>query len=288
MKINVIEINRYAPLPYVFSEAARFLRDSIRLAGFASDHLVHRVEPGVLSIVLGGHPDETLLHGIPADELIVFNFEQLGSNSALVTPRYLDWLKAHVVFDYHASNIAHLVAQGANPQRCHEMPIQPVAGHFNPAWHHITKTCDVSFCGSMSPRRKAIVEQLQAHGLTVELPRAAYGDSLVPALLRARLVLNIHYYETRLFPVLRVARPVLLGLPVVSETSEHSPLSDWSQSGVVFADYDHLVATCLDVLAFPQRQQDSIARSWRFVQQLPFAAAFTRALQPWLSTAATG
>lgn len=84
MKINVIEINRYAPLPYVFSEAARFLRDSIRLAGFASDHLVHCVEPGVLSIVLGGHPDETLLHGIPADELIVFNFEQLGSNSALV------------------------------------------------------------------------------------------------------------------------------------------------------------------------------------------------------------
>lgn len=110
MKINVIEINRYAPLPYVFSEAARFLRDSIRLAGFASDHLVHCAEPGVLSIVLGGQPDETLLHGIPADELIVFNFEQLGSNSALVTPRYLDWLKAHVVFDYHASNIAHLVA----------------------------------------------------------------------------------------------------------------------------------------------------------------------------------
>lgn len=156
-----------------------------------------------------------------------------------------------MVFDYHASNIAHLVAQGAHPQRCHEMPIQPVAGHFNPAWHHITKTCDVSFCGSMSPRRKAIVEQLQAHGLTVELPRAAYGDSLVPA---------------------------LLGLPVVSETSEHSPLSDWSQSGVVFADYDQLVATCLDVLAFPQRQQDSIARSWRFVQQLPFEAAFNRAM----------
>ena len=53
LTVNVVELNPYAPRPYVFTEAALCLRDSIRSAGFASDQRVNEADPRALSIVLG-------------------------------------------------------------------------------------------------------------------------------------------------------------------------------------------------------------------------------------------
>ena len=80
--MNVLEINPYAPRPFVFTELALCLRDGLRRAGVASDHLVNASVPGVPSIVfVPTHGWEDFVAGLDPRETVLFNMEQLGSGS---------------------------------------------------------------------------------------------------------------------------------------------------------------------------------------------------------------
>ena len=91
------------------------------------------------------------------------------------------------------------------------------------------------FFGSLNPRRERLIEDLRAAGLSVELVVGSFAEELTPAIKRARLVLHAHFYASGLFPVTRVLQPVVQGVPIVCEKSVFAELSDWSQSGILFA-----------------------------------------------------
>jgi hypothetical protein len=113
----------------------------------------------------------------------------------------------------------------------------------------------------------------------VEVVAGAYGHELAPAVRRAKLVLHVHFYEQALFPVARVLQPVMMGVPVVCETSVFSELNDWSHSGVVFAHYAHLAETCRDLLDAPERMVQRARLSRDFVQHIDFAKPFERVVR---------
>ena len=131
---------------------------------------------------------------------------------------------------------------------------------------------DVLFYGTPHERREHILAGLRAAGLTVEAVNGAYGWELTPALRRARLVLHVHYYETRLFPVARMLQPLASGVPVVCERSVFPALGDWSNSGIVFADYDDIVPACVELLAQPARQLQAVRRSLQHARRIDTAA----------------
>jgi hypothetical protein len=275
--VDVVEFNPYAPRPFVFTEAALCLRDSLRAAGWTSTHRRNEVDPQAYSIVLGALPPfPTQVALLDPRRTLIANFEQLGSASTIAGGPYEEWLRDWVVVDYHSRNVEYLRRRHPG-QRVFEIPLVPgpsVAFEVAPA----EPVVDVLFFGSMNERRSALLTQLKAAGLTVELVAGAYGDELAPAVRRARLVLHIHYYDTALFPVLRMLQPVAAGVPVVCETSVFSHLSDWSQSGMVFAPYEELVQACLQLLASPDEQRKRAAQAQAFARTLEFAAPFERAL----------
>jgi hypothetical protein len=90
----------------------------------------------------------------------------------------------------------------------------------------------------------------------------------MPWLQKARVMLHVHYYETRLFPALRTLRPVMMGLPVVCESSVFSSTNDWSNSGMVFSDVHGLVQACHDVVANPSRGRNIANAMKRYAESL--------------------
>jgi hypothetical protein len=271
--IHVVEKNPYTPQPFVFTEAATCLRDAIRAAGYESEHLVNRVDPSAYSIVLGGTPAMVKeLPGIDPLRCAIFNFEQLGSTSNLAGPEYRRWLAGWLVLDYHSSNIDFLKRENGARQLAFELPLVPSENLVTPPDQ--AKSVDVLFFGTMSERRAQVLRELEAMGLKVEVVAGAYGRELAPAVRRARLVLHIHYYERALFPVARFVQPVMMGVPIVCETSLFSEHGDWSHSGIVFADYAHLAETCRDLLGSPERMARRAEMARDFVRHIDFATPF--------------
>lgn len=278
--IDVVELNPHAPRPFAFTEVALCLRDSLRLAGLQSDHLVNIANPQSISIILGAVlPFNESLEQLDPRRTLVFNFEQLGSTSAIASPEYLRWLSRWLVLDYHSRNVEFLRRVNGLGQAVFEVPIVPGPSLAFRADLPPLRSVDVLFFGSPNDRRTALLRRLEEAGLSVELVAGAYADELTPAIRRARLVLHIHYYETGLFPVARVLQPVADGVPIVCESSVFSAGSDWSGSGILFAPYDTLVDACRHLLAAaPDEQRRRAEKSRQFAAQIDFAGPLEKVL----------
>jgi len=277
--VNVVELNPHAPRPFAFTEVAHCLRDSIRAAGFESDLYVNRTDSSAISLIVGAVPPHLEpIAQLDPGKTIIFNFEQLASDSSVTSSEYKEWLRNWLVADYHSSNVAYL--QREYPaQQVVEFPVVPGPSlAFRPELA-AEKSVDVLFFGSPSERRTEIVRRLTAAGISVETVAGAYADELTPAVRRARIVLHVHFYETGLFPVARILQPVVDGVPIVCEVSAFSARSDWSRSGIVFAPYDGIVAACQALLCSPGEQLERAARTRLFASQLDFATPLNQALQ---------
>jgi hypothetical protein len=78
----------------------------------------------------------------------------------------------------------------------------------------------------------------------------------------------MHFYQSALFPILRLLQPVARGIPVVCETSVFSKWNDWSSSGMVFADYEELGQACEDLARDTARAESVARRCLEFAHEL--------------------
>jgi len=248
--LTILEINPHAPRPFTFSDCAVCLVESLNEAGFAVQQSFNTIPDHGMVLILGWTPEwlEQNSHLLTRERTLLFNAEQLQSLSPLVTPAYLRELGQWSVIDYHEANADFIRQLHGSAAQVTTVPLVPgcsvTYGH-TCAPPEETET-DVVFYGSLNARREHVINQLRALGLRVEVVSGAYGPELTPALCRAKLVLHVHYYDTALYPALRLLQPVALGVPVVCETSVDSRWNDWSSSGMVFADYADLAKVCLD------------------------------------------
>ncbi len=278
-RVDVVELNPYAPRPFVFTDLAMCLRDAIQAAGRESIHRSNEVAPDAISLVLGCLPPFAgIARQLDPRTTLIANFEQLGSTSAIAGAEYRQWLAGRVVVDYHSRNVEYLKRANGSSQLIFELPIIPGPSIDFPAGAPVEPTVDVLFFGSENARRTAMVKRLRDAGMRVEVVAGAYGIELAPAVRRARLALHLHYYETGLFPVARVLQPVAAGVPVVCESSVFSRLSDWSRSGILFAPYERIVDACRHVLDSPEERVARASAARDFVRRLDFATPLTLAL----------
>jgi hypothetical protein len=226
------------------------------------------------STVLGWTPRWLAAHAHQLDpqRTFIFNAEQLGSTgSAVVTADYLRALSAWSVLDYHESNAELLRARFGPSVRVTTVPVIP-----GPAVEYTVDkpnpddatSVDVLFYGTLNERRNRILDEMRSCGLAVEVVSGSYGQELAPALLRCKLVLHVHYYPSALFPMLRMLQPLARGVPIVCERSVFSRWNDWSESGMVLADYDSLAQACVDLVKDPERAMRSAAQCRSFAQTL--------------------
>jgi len=163
---------------------------------------------------------------------IAFQMEQSVSSRWFDTAYFQRLENAVAVLDYSLTNIEYLQTEGKLAYRqLFHVPISNLSKPLVPSAEAPVPEYDVVFYGDIhNPRRKAFLDAIgQRYKLLVV--NEVFGEALYAQLRRARLVVNIHYYEGALLETTRVYECLSLGLPVVSERSvdmvEHADLEPW-------------------------------------------------------------
>lgn len=210
---------------------------------------------GRAPIIFGANllsPEATNL--IPADSIVV-NLEQAQANSTWMSGHYLSMLKRFPVLDYSERNMQALATFGVS-----HAALLPVgySRSLTRIQHRAVKDIDVLFYGSMNERRHRILNALGERGLNVIHLFDVYGEERDTAIARAKIVLNMHYYETAIFEVVRVSFLLANGVCVVTEGRtddvDLAPFAD----GLAIASEAELVERCV-ALAADERQRESLA-----------------------------
>ncbi len=219
----------------------RLGRDAVLLRG--------TFERGRQHIVLGmnemvHHPPGTV---VPPPDSVLYNLEQVFPGSPYWTAASLDLYRRHRVWDYSAQNLLQFAAWGIVGDH---LPIGFVPELRRIPMHN-SKEVDVLCVGILNPARQKVIDDIRSYGISVETQSALYGAERDERYSRARIVLNLHYYEAAIFEQVRVSYLLANGVFVISEHSrdveEELPYAD----AVLFAPYDAIARVVRWCLAHP-------------------------------------
>lgn len=212
---------------------------------------------GRTPIVLGANLLTPAMSLILPPGSVIYNLEQASRDSTWLNDAYLGLLRRHRVLDYSSRNTAALHAMGVAHARTLPPGFTPGLARIAPA---PVRDIDVLFYGSLNERRAAVLDRLRAEGLAVTHLFNVYGAERDAAIARAKLVLNVHFYEAAVFESVRVTFLLANGACVVSEGRADDPDLTPLLGGLEVCAYDDLVARCLALLADGPARQSLAAR----------------------------
>ncbi|MGN8000334.1 hypothetical protein [Sphingomonas sp. 22176] len=197
-------------------------------------------EPG-RNILVGAHLlDHEVIDRLP-EGTILLNSEQLQAEGGGWTGVMLHAARRFEIWDYSPRNVARL-AQVAAHTRLLPIGFHPALDRIAPA---AEQDIDVLFYGSINPRRRAVLDGLAAAGLRVEHLFGVYGTDRDAVVARSKLVLNVHYYPTHIFEIIRVFYLMANGKPVVSEVAADTAVDPVYLPGIAACPYEGLVERCV-------------------------------------------
>lgn len=180
------------------------------------------------TIVLGAH-DLAPGYELPPDA-IIYNFEQVDPAVSVFKEDspYLKRLKEHRVFDYSTVNVNRL-------KYLHGIDAEYVPLRYSPEFHSsITArvrrdrrgTALPLFYGSMNARRRDFCEANRSRLMAYF---GLWGRTLYSRLGATKALVNVHYYPSAIFEIVRCSIALANGIGVMSEHSTdafHYPISD--------------------------------------------------------------
>ena len=223
-----------------FEEVALTLREAFAALGIDAPIVTDARAVRGTAIVLGGNILAQWNPPLPPD-LILYNLEQIAAG---IDSSYLALLRRFPVWDYSAQNVAALAQQGIAARLC-GIGYMPGLTRIAPAPQDI----DVLFIGSNNPRRQQALDRIAATGARVIAGFDVYGAERDAAIARARIVLNLHFYPTRVFEIVRVSYLLANRVCVVSEEGADHALEAPLKDGIAFAPFEDLPSVVSRLLA---------------------------------------
>jgi hypothetical protein len=258
-----------------FREVAETISHGLQEFGHAAQ-VTTAMRPGTRHIVLGPH---ILLHyplPLPADS-ILYNLEQLPLRDDAWVRRYAALLSRYSVWDYADENRAMLAQLGI--ARTGLLPLCHYPG-LTRIPQNIGKDIDILFIGSLNERRRNMLGTMQEAGMGVVSLFNKYGLERDSMIARAKILLNMHFYEARIFEAVRVSYYLANGLCVLSEASGDARLdAEWG-AGVCFAPYQDLARKAQALLANDALRAGFAERGLALMRQRPTTPALAAALAP--------
>ena len=277
VNITRIVINEHAAM---FEEVVELVADCLLRMEIEVTYTTNHLISDRLNIIIGSTmflpPDYlTAIRTLPSG-YIILQLEVLNSEQGYASncPGYIDLLRdAKQIWDYSLQNIQYLNHLGLN-----NVPYIPLG--YSPRLDRIIDAgahdIDVLFYGSTSPRRSKVMEALNLYGFRTLSLLGKYGPDRDAYIARAKLVLNVHYFETTQLEQVRLSYLLNNKRFVVSETSDSNPYGD----GVVFCDYSDIVERCAYYLGLGMdAERLRIAElGYQCLRKIPMARSISKAL----------
>jgi hypothetical protein len=198
---------------------------------------------------------------LPAESIIV-NLEQIDEQSSWLSQTYLSLLRRYPVLDYSARNLTSLARFGVAHARLLGIGFSPGLKRIE---HSQIRDIDVLFYGSLNERRAKILSELRARGLNVVHLFGAYGPERDATIARAKLVLNMHFYDAKIFEIVRVFYLLANEVCIVSEGDPVDPDIQSFVNGLTLCPYKKLVETCLELVNDGERRKTQARRGFELI-----------------------
>jgi hypothetical protein len=225
-----------------FTEAAFLLKNSLTDLGATCDIAANEMAKDRTNIVLGYHLLGAGDH-LKAFKYIPYQLEQLSAAESVFSENIKNVLAgAAAVWDYSKENIAFLAQHKIPPLH---LPVGYHAG-LEQIPRGQQKDIDILFFGSMCDRRKKVLESLAAAGAKVQALFGVYGKERDAAIARAKIIINIHYYSSKIFEAIRISYLLNNACCVVSEQSDVFP---YPGVNIPLVPYDRLAEQCCALLS---------------------------------------
>ena len=277
--MSKFQITVIRPQGYLHTEAFRELAETLQAAlqslGHDSQIQENLLDPSRTSLILGAHllaPEQ--MQAIPQGS-VIYNLEQLGG--ALLKPAYYQLAARRQIWDYDLRNIEYW-----KQFNCAYAPVHVPIGYV-PELKRITaprcQDIDVLFYGSLNDRRNRILNALKNAGIKVHSAFGVYGKDRDDLIACAKIVLNIHFYESKVFEIVRVSYLLANSKAVVTECSPDAEMEEGLSDSVLSLPYDRLVEGCCSLLQNEAERQALEARGFQWFSKRKESDILSNALQ---------
>ena len=205
---------------------------------------------------------------------IIFNTEQLSKGSEKWVQRIIDLGKKYIIVDYDDNNIKFLQQNGC--KKVHKFQIG-FHEKLNRIPHRKHKDIDVLFYGSAKERRRNLLNELSNSGLKVKHLFGVYGAQRDEYISRAKIVLNCHHFEAKIFEIVRVHYLVNNKIPVVSELHPDTKIEPFWSSIITGVKFENIAAECKKLSNDESLRRQSSEFAFNKLQEKP-QSEFTKEL----------
>jgi SAM-dependent methyltransferase len=225
-------------------------------------------------IVFGAHLLEATTDTLSGDA-IIYNSEQIFAGSEWLSSPYMSLLRSHWVWDYSAENTRRLLEFGVPIATHVPLGYVPELSRIGP----VVEDIDVLFYGCINPRRRAVLEALRGRGLKVAVVSDCYGEQRDRLIARAKIVLSVHYYESKVFEIVRAAYLFTNFKAVVAECGADTAVEPDIRAAICGVSYDEIVDACVRLLRDDAARRALAARGHEVFSARPAESILARTLR---------
>jgi len=242
MQFNVclIQPEKYAHV-YAFLELSQLIHFGLRELDLTSTISINRVFPSSINIIIGVHLMEPSAISRLPKNTIILNTEQLEGVNAPWLETILFYAKSFLIWDYSKQNIMKFNSLGFDRVKFLELGYQKELYRIN---KKVSQDIDILFYGSMNSRREKIISLLNSLNLNVHVAFSVYSHQRDDLISRSKIVLNLHYYDSQIFEVVRASYLINNAVAVVGEVNEGTSIEDRYLEMISPAKYENLATTC--------------------------------------------
>ncbi len=185
-------------------------------------------------------------HLPPAERTIMVQMEQVRA-SRWVDAAYLERLGSSLaVLDYAHDNIAALIEDGLPAEQLYYLPVRPEVRDIAP---NNVRDIDVLFYGSAASERRMQYIKALSGRVNLRVETDVFGPEMSALLERAKIVVNIHFYENALLETTRISEALSHGAHVISEDAVDQAMRSDFNDLVTFVPRDDVEAFVAQVEA---------------------------------------
>jgi hypothetical protein len=243
--ICVVQPENYIHSNAIF-EVAELLKFSLCEIGHSANICYNLIIVDCINIVFCCHLLSIESIKTLPESTIFFNSEQISSGHESWNNNIHQIAHAGFEFwDYSEKNILKFRELGFNNVKLFNIGYQK---ELNRLSHKQDKDIDVLFYGSTNDRRNKILQQLVDAGLNVKILFGVYGAERDEWIVRSKLVLNLHYYNSEIFEIIRAFYLISNGVTVVGEVNESTSIDPMFKAAIAHAPYEELANICIKLV----------------------------------------
>ena len=250
-----------------FMDVAKIFQEALGSKGFLSE-LINQIPPKNTYhkiIVFGANNCQNHNVSLP-ENIVLVNMEQLYDESPWLNSKYRELLGKHEVWDYNQDNIKWLKRNLQKDAKLFQLGLCHTLRYNK---RSTIEDIDVLFYGAFNDRRTQIYQKLKSKGINVIFRDDLWGEEKEEFIDRAKIILNLHYFPTGRFELVRVLPLLINGKFILTETSSNMDEYSSIHSGLATSNYDQIVDTVLYYLDHPMERKRIAQQGQQIIKTIP-------------------